>query len=356
MTGTRVEIELVTSNQEMKVNRPLAEVFYQAMEQTNLPEYTEEELRFAESLTKEAGLVNDGNYFGGLEPLEDQPVLLAIGTDVSEVSHTVPTVMLSAATMCKGTEVFYQAMEQTNLPEYTEEELRFAESLTKEAGLVNDGNYFGGLEPLEDQPVLLAIGTDVSEVSHTVPTVMLSAATMCKGTPLHHWSAAAQSGMSIGQKGMLYVTECMAKGALRLEGCAASDRRAGAFNRSMESASGITIFQKLHMVIREVVRCLQRYRPFRMPLQRSKEAQNFQKSGEWYIFSEFTMERSWQPISAICLTEMRFTDFIFMREPVREQKRNHLHRRTDTTIRQMPCTRSMREICLRFWQMTEMHF
>ena len=74
------------------------------------------------------------------------------------------------------------------------------------------------------------------------------------------------------------------------------------------------------MVIREVVRCFQRYRPFRMPLQRSKEARNFQKSGEWYIFSEFTMERSWQPISAICLTEMRFTDFIFMREPVREQK------------------------------------
>ena len=85
-------------------------------------------------------------------------------------------------------------------------------AITKEAGLVNDGNYFGGLEPLEDQPVLLAIGTDVSEVSHTVPTVMLSAATMCKGTPLHHWSAAAQSGMSIGQKGMLYVAECMAKG------------------------------------------------------------------------------------------------------------------------------------------------
>ena len=137
MTGTRVEIELVTSNQEMKVNRPL-------------------------------------------------------------------------------TEAFYQAMTETSLPEYTKEELQFAETITKEAGLINDGNYFGGLEPLEDQPVLLAIGTDVSEVSHTVPTVMLSAATMCKGTPLHHWSAAAQSGMSIGQKGMLYVAECMAKGALGL--------------------------------------------------------------------------------------------------------------------------------------------
>ena len=71
------------------------------MTETSLPEYTKEELQFAETITKEAGLINDGNYFGGLEPLEDQPVLLAIGTDVSEVSHTVPTVMLSAATMCR---------------------------------------------------------------------------------------------------------------------------------------------------------------------------------------------------------------------------------------------------------------
>ncbi len=137
MTGTRVEIELVTSNQEMKVNRTLAEVFYQAMADTPLPEYTPEELDFAAKLTEAAGLVNDGVYFGGLEPLEDQPVILSIGTDVSEVSHTVPTVMLSAAAMCKG-------------------------------------------------------------------------------TPLHHWSTTAQAGMSIGQKGMLYAAESMAKGAWSL--------------------------------------------------------------------------------------------------------------------------------------------
>ena len=48
---------------------------------------------------------------------------------------------------------------------------------------------FTGLEPLESEPVPLAIGTDVSDVSHTVPAVMLSAACMCKGTPLHHWAA-----------------------------------------------------------------------------------------------------------------------------------------------------------------------
>lgn len=137
MTGTRVEIELVTSNREMKVNRALAELFYEAMEQIPLPEHTEEELEFARNISEAAGLKNDGVYFTELEPLEEEPVLLNIGTDVSDVSHTVPTVMLSAAVMCKG-------------------------------------------------------------------------------TPLHHWTTTAQAGMSIGQKGMLYVAECMAFGGWML--------------------------------------------------------------------------------------------------------------------------------------------
>ena len=92
----------------------------------------------------------------------------------------------------------------------------FAAKISKEAGLANDGVYFTGLEPLEAEPVRLAIGTDVSDVSHTVPTVMLSAAAMCKGTPLHHWAATAQAGMSIGTKGMLYAAECMALGCAKL--------------------------------------------------------------------------------------------------------------------------------------------
>ena len=137
MTGTRVEIERVTKNKEMKVNRTLAENFYQAME-------------------------------------------------------AVP------------------------VPNYTEEEFVFAKHISEEAGLAKDGVYFTGLEPLEAEAVRLAIGTDVSDVSHTVPTVMLSAATMCKETPLHHWAATAQSGMSIGTKGMLYAAECMALGCARL--------------------------------------------------------------------------------------------------------------------------------------------
>lgn len=109
-------------------------------------------------------------------------------------------------------EIYYEAMEQVPVPEYTEEELLFARKITEEAGLVNQGQYFTGLEPLEEEPVPISIGTDASEVSHTVPLITLSAATMCRGTPLHHQAAAKQAGMSIGHKGMLYAARCMAEG------------------------------------------------------------------------------------------------------------------------------------------------
>ena len=110
------------------------------------------------------------------------------------------------------TELYYEAMTKVPTPVYTEEELEFAGRISREAGLDNGGEYFRGLEPLEDEPVPIPIGTDAAEVSHTVPLITLSAATMCRGTPLHHWAAARQAGMSIGQKGMLYAARCMAEG------------------------------------------------------------------------------------------------------------------------------------------------
>ena len=113
-------------------------------------------------------------------------------------------------------EIYYEAMKQIPSPEYTDEELDFARQITEEAGLLNNGIYFTGLEPLEDEPVPISIGTDAAEISHTVPLITLSAATMCRGTPLHHWAAAKQAGMSIGHKGMMYAARCMAEGTKRL--------------------------------------------------------------------------------------------------------------------------------------------
>ena len=114
------------------------------------------------------------------------------------------------------TELYYDAMTKVATPEYTQDELDFAAQITKDAGLVNNGQYFSGLYPLENEPIPMPIGTDVSEVSHVVPTITLSAATMCHGTPLHHWATTKQSGMSIGQKGMFYAARCMAEGTKML--------------------------------------------------------------------------------------------------------------------------------------------
>lgn len=109
-------------------------------------------------------------------------------------------------------ELYYDAMTRIPVPEYTDEELKFAADISKEAGFENHGVYFTELEPLENAPVPISIGTDASQVSHTIPLITISAATMCKNTPLHHWAAAKQAGMSIGHKGMLYAARCMAEG------------------------------------------------------------------------------------------------------------------------------------------------
>ena len=110
MTGTRVEIERVTCNKEMKVNRTLAEVFYEEMEKIPAPAYTEEEIEFARKISEAAGFDNKGEYFSGLESLEDEPVPLSIGTDVSDVSHTVPTIKAGMSIGQKGMDYAAECM------------------------------------------------------------------------------------------------------------------------------------------------------------------------------------------------------------------------------------------------------
>jgi len=128
-------------------------------------------------------------------------------------------------------EIYYDAMTRIPTPTYTDEELTFAAQISREAGLVNGGIYFEGLEPLEDAPVPISIGTDASEISHVLPLITLSAAIMCKGTPLHHWAAAKQAGMSIGHKGMLYAARCMAEGTKLLIETDGAIERAWAFHK-----------------------------------------------------------------------------------------------------------------------------
>ncbi|MDD5823208.1 MAG: amidohydrolase [Firmicutes bacterium] len=131
-------------------------------------------------------------------------------------------------------ELYYEAMKQIPTPTYDDAEMEFAKQITEEAGLENGGKYFTGLCELEDEPEIIFIGTDASQVSHTVPLITISAQTMVTGTPLHHWATEKQAGMSIGWKGMLYAARCMAEGTKLLMETPGAIEKAWEYHRANE--------------------------------------------------------------------------------------------------------------------------
>lgn len=62
MTDTTIDIELVASCSEMKVNRVLTELYYDAMTRVPTPAYTPEELDFAKQITKKPDSSMTGHY------------------------------------------------------------------------------------------------------------------------------------------------------------------------------------------------------------------------------------------------------------------------------------------------------
>ena len=58
--------------------------------------------------------------------------------------------------------------------------------------------------------------TDLGDVSWSMPTVGMTAATFVPGTPGHSWQAVACAGSSIGAKGMLVAAKTMALTAIDL--------------------------------------------------------------------------------------------------------------------------------------------
>ena len=102
-------------------------------------------------------------------------------------------------------ELYYEAMTHIPTPEYTEDELTFAAELSKEAGLENDGICLRKDWNRWSRNLFRSSSVQTLRKSATpFLSSPSSAATMCRGTSLHHWAAAKQAGMSIGHKGMLY--------------------------------------------------------------------------------------------------------------------------------------------------------
>ena len=105
---------------------------------------------------------------------------------------------------------------QSNLQEvggvsYTPEETEFARkiqsSFTYKVPAIETAAV---VKPLKENEDAGGGSTDVGDVSYTVPTVGLQAATWVPGTPAHSWQATACGGTDIGAKGMMVAAKTMA--------------------------------------------------------------------------------------------------------------------------------------------------
>ena len=99
---------------------------------------------------------------------------------------------------------------------YTPEELNFANKIAQSLGYEKaDLEVAKNVQPYAEAPKAYG-STDVGDVSFTVPTVGMSAATWIPGTPAHSWQAVASGGTSIGTKGMMIAAKTLTLTAIEL--------------------------------------------------------------------------------------------------------------------------------------------
>lgn len=127
------------------------------------------------------------------------------------------------------TDVLYEKMIAVGPAEFSKEEIEFGEQILKTCppnDIIGLGVKVFGKEarmfispdevfltrvmPNTQTDYVLPGSTDVGDVSWVTPTGQISATTMIARTPGHSWQIVAQSGMSIGQKGMIYAGKVMA--------------------------------------------------------------------------------------------------------------------------------------------------
>jgi len=124
-------------------------------------------------------------------------------------------------------------MREIGPPEYTDEELKFAEELAKSISkedkieTLRKSNRPGWedlMDVLLDRTIPDAWNegepgrgsTDVADVSWQAPTMEFGTTTYVLGTPGHSWQNVAQSGMGIGHKSLIFASKTIAASAIDL--------------------------------------------------------------------------------------------------------------------------------------------
>jgi aminobenzoyl-glutamate utilization protein B len=98
---------------------------------------------------------------------------------------------------------------RVGVPEYTAEEIAFAEEIQRNYGVEVQGMAKGPGELLPDTTTF-GFSTDVGDVSWNTPTMGCGMPTMPLGVSVHTWAATACHGMSIGRKGAFYAARVLA--------------------------------------------------------------------------------------------------------------------------------------------------
>jgi aminobenzoyl-glutamate utilization protein B len=154
MTRTKVEVEFLEGMYNLLTNKTMAEIVVKNMREVGLPEYSEEDLRFA-----------------------------------SEISKTITS------------ESKIQEIKKTGRPNWK----RLADKLIDDEipdpwgeGEISHGS------------------TDVADVSWQAPTIEFGTATWVLGTPGHSWQSVAQSASGLGNKSLIFAAKVMAGAAIDL--------------------------------------------------------------------------------------------------------------------------------------------
>jgi aminobenzoyl-glutamate utilization protein B len=133
-------------------------------------------------------------------------------------------------------DVLHESMNKVTRPIFNDKEIQFARQLSEsfpDGGsmaerfvklLGPNGNkmlaemretlLFEGVIPAIKMDIALPGSTDVGDVSWVTPTGQIVTTCYAFGTPGHSWQLVAQSGMSIGHKGMLYAGKVLALSAI----------------------------------------------------------------------------------------------------------------------------------------------
>jgi aminobenzoyl-glutamate utilization protein B len=111
-------------------------------------------------------------------------------------------------------ELVYQNLQSVGGVEYSAEEQRFAEVLKTSLPAQPALSTAAEVQPFEWEQGYAS--SDAGDVSWTVPTSTLSAATWVPGTGAHSWQAIAAGGTSIGAKGMMVAAKTLAMSAVDL--------------------------------------------------------------------------------------------------------------------------------------------